>query len=58
MDTQSSHDVFDDLVERWCDGKSKYEEGLLNIESKMWPERQIQFREIIPISAKHSPKTM
>ena len=58
MDTQSSHDIFDDLVERWYDGRSKYEEGLENIEDKMWPERQISFREIIPISAKYSPQTV
>ena len=58
MDTQSSHDVFDDLAERWYDGKNKYEEGLENIEDKMWPEKQIHFREIIPISAKFSPKTV
>ena len=58
MDTQSSHDVFDDLAERWYDGKNKYEEGLENIEDKMWPEKQIHFREIIPISAKFSPQTV
>ena len=58
MDTQSSHDIFDDLVDRWSDGESKYDEGLLNIDEEMWPNRQINFREIIPISAKYSSKTV
>ena len=58
MDTENSNDKFDELVSRYRDGNNLYEEGLLNIDDKMWPEKKIDFREIIPISAKHSPKTV
>ena len=58
MDTQDSNAMFDELVDRWCDGNNKYEEGLLNIDDKMWPEKRVGFLEIIPMSAKHSQKTI
>ena len=58
MDTANSNEKFDDLVNKWCDNESNYEEGLLSIDEEMWPQKKINFREIIPISAKHSPKTV
>lgn len=58
MDTQTSNELFDDLINRWSNAGSKYEEGLLNIDDNMRPETKIDFREIIPISAKHSNKTI
>ena len=58
MDTQTSHDLFDDLVNRWSDIGAKYEESLLNIDESMWPETKINFLEMIPISAKFSNKTV
>ena len=58
MDTQTSNDSFDDLVNRWSDIGENYEENLLNIDETMWPETRINFLEMIPISAKHSNKTV
>ena len=58
MDTQTSNDLFDDLINRWSGVGNKYEKGLLNIDDEMLPETKINFREMIPISAKHSNKTI
>ena len=58
MDMENSNENFAELVSRLGENESLYEEGLLNLGERMWPERKINFREIIPISAKHSPKTV
>ena len=58
MDTEGSDNMLEQLVSLLSEGQDRYEEGLLNIEERMWPEKQIQFREIIPISAKHNQKTV